>query len=102
MTDRTTHLPGNAVGVEAVIMQAQPVLDAFCDAVVACGREPPFKPTILVAGTSEATRYDPASRAVILVPYEVLQPVSSFSDGSFCGDWHTRLVRIRTIYGSLQ
>jgi hypothetical protein len=74
MTDRTTHLPGNAVGVEAVIMQAQPVLDAFYDAVVACGRGPPFKPTILVAGTSEATRYDPASRAVILVPHEVLQP----------------------------
>lgn len=53
---------------------AQPILDTFYDAVVACGREPAFKPTVSVATTPDATRYDPASRAVILVPYEMLQP----------------------------
>jgi hypothetical protein len=64
----------NAVCVEAVARQAQPVLDAFYDAVVACGRELPFKPTIRVVSTPGATLYDPASRAVVLAPYEVLQP----------------------------
>src|ERR1039457_658662 len=64
----------NAVGVETVTTQAQPILDAFYDAVVACGCEPPFKPKIRVASTPGAPLYDPASRAVILVPYEVFQP----------------------------
>jgi hypothetical protein len=64
----------NAVSVEAVITQAQPVLDAFYDAVVACGCKPPFKPTIRVANTAGGPLYDPASRAVVLVPYEVLPP----------------------------
>jgi hypothetical protein len=53
---------------------AQPILDTFYDAVAACGREPPFKPSIIIATTPEATRYDPANRAIVLVPYEVLQP----------------------------
>ena len=61
-------------GAETVVAQAQPVLDAFYDAVVACGRLPPFKPSIEVATTHGATRYDAASRAVVLVPYEVLPP----------------------------
>ncbi|WP_263385678.1 hypothetical protein [Granulicella arctica] len=64
----------NAVSVEAVVTQAQPVLDAFYDAVVACGFNPPFKPIVRVANTAGATLYDPASRAVVLVPYEVLPP----------------------------
>jgi hypothetical protein len=54
--------------------QAQPVLDAFYHAVVACGCNPPFKPTIRVTNTPGATLYDPVSRAVVLVPYEVLPP----------------------------
>ncbi len=63
------------VRAEIVITQAQPVLDAFYDAVVACGRKPLFKPSIRVATTPDATRYDPSSRAIVLVPYEVLPPV---------------------------
>ena len=62
----------NLVSVETVITHSQPVLNAFYDAVVACGRSPPFKPTIRVANKPGATLYDPASRAVVLVPYEVL------------------------------
>jgi len=60
--------------IEAVIAQAQPVVDAFYNAVVACGRTPPFKPTIRVADSPGATLYDPLRRAVVLVPYEVLPP----------------------------
>jgi hypothetical protein len=59
---------------DLVTAQAQSILDAFYDGVVACGREPPFKPSIVTATTPDATRYDPLSRAVILVPYEVLPP----------------------------
>ncbi len=62
----------NTVSVEAVVTRAQPVLDAFYNAVLACGRKPPFKPKIRVANAPGATLYDPASRAVVLVPYEVL------------------------------
>ncbi len=61
-------------GVETVITHSQPILNAFYDAVVACGRSPPFKPTIRVANKPGATLYDPASRAVVLVPYEILAP----------------------------
>jgi hypothetical protein len=60
--------------MDATTKLAQPVLDAFYSAVVACGRQPPFKPAIRLATTPGATRYDPASRAVVLVPYEVLPP----------------------------
>jgi hypothetical protein len=52
----------NAVSVEAVIARAQPVLDVFSDAVVAYGCKPPLKPTIRVADTPRATRYDQAPR----------------------------------------
>lgn len=62
------------VNVEAVTREAQLGLDAFYDAVVGCGRTPPFKPTIRIANAPGATLYDPASRAVVLVPYEVLPP----------------------------
>ena len=62
------------LGAEVVTARARPVLDAFYDAVVACGRKPLFKPSISVATTPEVTRYDPVSRAIVLLPYEVLQP----------------------------
>ncbi|MBD0319147.1 MAG: hypothetical protein ICV87_02365 [Gemmatimonadetes bacterium] len=52
--------------------RAQPVLDSFYAAVVACGRQPPFKPALRVATTPGATRYDAASGEVILIPYETL------------------------------
>lgn len=65
-------LLGNAPRTEAVTAQAQPVLDAFYTAVAACGRKPPFKPAIHVAATPGATRYDAASRTVVLFPYETL------------------------------
>jgi hypothetical protein len=58
----------------AVTTRAQPVLEAFYTAVVACGREPPFKPAIQVAATLGATRYDHTGRAIVLVPYEILDP----------------------------
>jgi hypothetical protein len=64
----------HTVGSEGVITLAQPILDAFYGAVVACGYQPYFKPTLQVAQTSGATRYDPVSQAVVLVPYEVLPP----------------------------
>lgn len=57
---------------DPVADEAQPILDTFYNAVVACGREPPFKPSIVVATTPDATRYDPVSRAIVIVPYEVL------------------------------
>ena len=59
---------------DLVTAKSQPVLDAFYDAVVACGREPPFKPSVIIAATPDAPRYDPVNRAIILIPYEVLQP----------------------------
>lgn len=66
--------PPTPPDVDAVTARAQPVLDAFHAAVAACGREPPFKPSIRVATTDEAMRYDPRQRAVVLVPYELLAP----------------------------
>jgi hypothetical protein len=61
-------------GADAVKALAQPVLDAFYNAVLACGREPPFKPTLSVQNMPGSALYDTDSRAVILVPYEALQP----------------------------
>ena len=72
MTSDTTARPSDAAGIEDVTSQARRALDAFYDAVIACGRRPPFKPTIRIATEPGATRYDPASRAVILIPYEIL------------------------------
>lgn len=56
------------------IVQAQPVADAFYAAVVACGRKPPFKPAVELATSPGATRYDPRKRAVVIVPYDVIDP----------------------------
>lgn len=64
---------GGEAGCGCSSARAQPILDAFYDAVVACGRKPLFRPSISIATTPGATRYDPASRAIVLVPYEVLQ-----------------------------
>jgi hypothetical protein len=58
--------------LDPVTAQAQPILDAFYDAVVACGLKPTFKPSVIVATTPDATRYDAISRAIVLVPYDVL------------------------------
>ena len=69
----------NAEDVSAVATQAQPVLDAFYTAVMACGRQPPFKPTIQVATTPGPMRYDSKSHAVIIIPYDVLPPVQQTS-----------------------
>lgn len=64
----STEASGNA------LIQAQPVLDAFYSAVVACGRQPSFKPEIRLATGDGATRYDHSERAVILVSYDRLDP----------------------------
>ena len=42
-----------------VTSQAQSILDAFYNGVVAFGREPPLKPSIVTATTPYPTRYDP-------------------------------------------
>lgn len=62
----------NTEPASSIIAKAQPIIDAFYKAIVACGRIPPFKPTIRIANTPGATRYDHAYRAVVLIPYEVL------------------------------
>jgi hypothetical protein len=71
--ENVSEIRSDAPGIDA-LTTAQPVLDAFYDAVAACGRVLPFKPTIRVATTPETTRYDAGSRAVILNPYESLPP----------------------------
>lgn len=73
MTSGIISADRQAPGAETVIAHAQPVLDAFYAAVAACGREPPFKPQIQVLATGP-TRYDHRARALILVPYEALEP----------------------------
>lgn len=60
--------------LDLVITQANAIVDAFYDAVVGCGRKPPFKPTVIAATTPDGMRYDSSSRAIVLVPYELLPP----------------------------
>lgn len=62
--------------VEGIASQAQPVLDRFYAAVLACNREPPFKPTIQIATSPGPIRYDHAEHAIVLVPYELLAPTA--------------------------
>ncbi len=57
--------------LETVIAHGRPVLEAFYAAVLACGRKPAFKPEIRVSGTPGTIQYD---GAVVLEPYEVLEP----------------------------
>lgn len=59
---------------DEAMAQAQPVADAFYAGVVACGREPPFKPVVALAASPGATRYDPNERAIVIVPYDILDP----------------------------
>ena len=75
--------PDSAAPTALVAARARPVLDAFYAAVVACGRTPPFKPALQVATVPGATRYDPAARAVVLIPYEVLAPARRASMDRF-------------------
>ena len=73
----------NTEPTSSIIAKAQPILDAFYEAVVACGRIPPFKPTIRVETIPGAIRYDHADRSVVLVPYEVLPPAQRASMDRF-------------------
>ena len=86
--------------LDLVTSQAQPILDTFYDAVVACGHEPPFKPSIVIATAPDATRYDPVKRAIVLVPYEVLQLPRRH--GPLCRYRNARLVRARAIHRGIQ
>lgn len=61
-----------SLALDLVTSQAQSILDTFFHAVVACGYEPPFKPSIITSATPDVTRYDPVNRTIVLVPYEVL------------------------------
>lgn len=64
----------NAPVPDEAAAQAQPVVDAFYTAVVACGRRPSFRPIVKLATSPGATRYDPRERAVVIVPYDFLGP----------------------------
>jgi hypothetical protein len=66
----------NPTGSDGIVLQAQPVLDCFYEAVVACGKMAPFKPTIQIATSPGPIRYDHTERAVVLVPYELLSPAA--------------------------
>lgn len=59
---------------EGILLQAEPILNRFYEAVLACHREPPFKPSIAIATEPGPIRYDPENQAVVLVPYELLHP----------------------------
>jgi hypothetical protein len=61
---------------DEIVSRAQPILDRFYDAVLACDRKPPFKPTIQTATVPGTISYDHAARAVVLVPYELLAPAA--------------------------
>ncbi|MEG3178833.1 hypothetical protein U1872_21600 [Sphingomonas sp. RB3P16] len=65
---------GHAPATNEAIAQAQPVADTFYAAVVACGRKPPFKPVVELATSPGTTRYDPLDRAIVIVPYDILDP----------------------------
>jgi hypothetical protein len=59
---------------DGILSRAEPVVDCFYEAVLACHREPPFKPSIAIATSPGPIRYDHANRSVVLVPYELLDP----------------------------
>lgn len=69
MTSFTSEVPATDL-----LARTQPVVDLFYSAVGACGRTPRFEPDIRRASSDGATRYDPAERAIVLVPYEALNP----------------------------
>lgn len=57
-----------------VLQRAQPVLDEFYAAVLACGRKPPSKPQIRVSATPSVPHYDHGQNAVVLCAWEFLSP----------------------------
>jgi hypothetical protein len=59
---------------DEILSRAEPVVDCFYEAVLACHREPPFKPSVAIATSPGPIRYDHHSRSVVLVPYELLDP----------------------------
>ncbi|MDV6332629.1 hypothetical protein [Asticcacaulis sp. 201] len=64
----------DALDHRSVIDLAQSVLDSFYASVLACGRFPPNKPHIEIARTSGPIHYDHDKCAVVLIPYELLDP----------------------------
>jgi|SRR5579863_1938237 len=62
--------------IDRIAAQAQLVLDSFYEAVLVCGRRPPFKPMIQIAISPGPIRYEHAGRAVVLAPYELLDPMA--------------------------
>jgi hypothetical protein len=60
--------------VTRVLKRAQPVVDAFYSAVLACGRQPPSKPQIRVSAIPNAPHYDHGRTAVVLCAWEFLSP----------------------------
>jgi hypothetical protein len=77
-------IESNAIGavtadksdVDGIVSRAQLILDRFYAAVRACHQEPPFKPFIRIATSPGPIRYDHAEQAVVLVPYELLDPAT--------------------------
>jgi len=61
---------------DGILLRAEPVVDRFYEAVLACGRKPRFKPSIAIATSPGPIRYDHANRSVVLVPYELLDPAA--------------------------
>lgn len=59
---------------DRVLQRAQEVVDAYDAAVTACRGTPPFRPLLRMSATAGATHYDPATRTVVLIPYEALDP----------------------------
>jgi hypothetical protein len=57
-----------------ILSRAEPILNRFYEAILACNREPPFKPAI--ATSPGPIRYDQVNQAVVLVPYELLDPAA--------------------------
>lgn len=66
----------NCMDRDGILSRAQPVVHRFYEAVLACGRKPPFKPAIAIATSPGPIRYDHANRSVVLVPYELLDPAA--------------------------
>lgn len=55
-----------------LMSDAQAILDSFYASVVACGRDPPFKPTIAISSSPGVTQYDALRGAIVLIPYDQL------------------------------
>ena len=71
-SEAATNLPENSSKASAIIEEARPVLDFSMNPSWLAIREPPFKPSIQIALSPGPIRYDHERRAVVLVPYELL------------------------------